>query len=415
MSRRDPGPHDDRILKEVPSDQVLEAAPDAMIVVDDRGRIVYVNGEAEALFCYARQDLLGQPIEALVPEARRGAHVGHRAAYAESLHPRPMGQALHITGRSKDGAEFPVDVKLSPLLTPSGPLVTAAVRDVTERKLAEEQARTYTRHLEELQASIERKNLELEQRNRELEQFAYVSSHDLQEPLRKIVAFGDRLKVRCSGALDERGLDYLERIQSAASRMHLLIDALLEYSRLTTRVRSLEPVDLDAIARATLADLEVTLERAGGRVDLGELATIDADGVQMRQLFQNLIGNALKFRRDGVPPEVKIWGQTVAGAEGEASSAVRFELHVEDNGIGIEERYCDRIFTVFERLNPRGRYEGTGIGLAICRRIAERHCGAIHVRSTPGQGSDFVVCLPVKQGPGAGDAAPGDRPTSEGR
>lgn len=381
--------HEDRIRREVPPAQLLEAAPDAMLVTDEGGIIVYVNEEAEKLFGYAREELLGRLVEELVPEARRGGHAGHRQRFAESPHARPMGLALNITGRRKDGSEFPADIKLSPLPTPSGLLVTAAVRDITAQQEAAERLRTYARHLEQLQAALTQKNRELEQRNRELEQFAYVSSHDLQEPLRKIVAFGDRLTERCGEQLDERGRDYLGRMQSAARRMQLLINDLLEYSRLTTRARAFERVDLRQAAQVTLSDLEVMIERTGGRVELGELETIDADPVQVRQLLQNLIGNALKFSRQGVPPLVRVWGR---GAPGDL-----YEIHVEDNGIGIDPKYVERIFTVFERLNPREKYEGTGIGLAICKKIAERHGGGIVVQSQPGQGSTFVVTLPAKQ------------------
>lgn len=379
----------DRIRHEVPPAQLLEAAPDAMIVTDEGGMIVYVNGEAEKLFGYTRQELLGRLVEELIPKARRGGHAGHRQRFAANPHARPMGLALNITGRRKDGSEFPADIKLSPLPTPTGLLVTAAVRDITAQQEAAERLRTYARHLEQLQAALTQNNRELEQRNRELEQFAYVSSHDLQEPLRKIVAFGDRLEERCGGQLDERGRDYLERMQSAARRMQLLINDLLQYSRLTTRARAFERVDLRLVAQATLSDLDFAIERAGGRVELGELGVIDAEPLQIRQLLQNLIGNALKFSRDGVPPLVRVWGKEAPGD--------LYEIHVEDNGIGIDPKYTERIFTVFERLNPREKYEGTGIGLAICRKIAERHGGGIVVQSQPGQGSTFVVRLPAKQ------------------
>jgi two-component system sensor kinase FixL len=380
--------HEDRIGRDVPPGQVLEAAPDAMIVADDRGLIVYVNGEAEKLFQYPRGELLGLPVEALLPERHRPGHAGHREAYGKNPRARPMGQALNIAGRRKDGSEFPADIKLSPLPTPSGLLITAAIRDITAQKQAEERMRTYARHLEALQAILERKNRELEIRNQDLEQFAFVSSHDLQEPLRKIVAFGDRLKQRCAPALDERGADYLERMQGAARRMQLLISDLLEYSRLSTRTRPFERVDLQPIVQAILSDLEVMIERTGGAVDVGELGTIEADPFQMRQLFQNLLTNALRFQRAGVPPRVRVWGRPAAQV---------YEIHVEDNGIGIDAKYNERIFTVFERLNPREKYEGTGIGLAICRKIAERHGGSIQVRSELGRGSTFVVSLPVRQ------------------
>jgi two-component system sensor kinase FixL len=374
---------------------VLEAAPDAMVVIDGSGTITYVNGEAEKLFGFDRSELVGKLIEVLVPEAKRAVHVAYRSSFSGAPHARPMGAALNIMGQCKDGTIFPADVKLSPLTTSSGILITAAVRDISDRKRAEEQLRTYAAHLERLQARLERKNVELEQRNSELEQFAYVSSHDLQEPLRKIIAFGDRLKARCDGALDERSLDYLARIQSASGRMQQLINDLLEFSRLSTRGRPFEPVDLAQVAGAAISDLEVAIERAGGRVDLAglsDLPPIEGDAVQIRQLFQNLIGNALKFRREGVPAVVKVGGRVLASEEG----GPHVELLVEDNGIGIEDRFTERIFTVFERLHSRERYEGTGIGLAVCKKIAERHGGRIHVTSEFGSGSTFVVRLPVK-------------------
>ncbi|MCC6558720.1 MAG: PAS domain S-box protein [Polyangiaceae bacterium] len=390
---------DDRIGREVPSAQVLEAAPDAMLVIDAQGAIVYANAEAEKLFGYAREELRGALVEALMPEAQREAHLWHRRRYAEQPRTRPMGQALHIVARRKDGSEIPADVKLSPLKAASGLLITAAIRDMTEIRRSEEQLRTYARHLEELEESLKRQNRELERKNRELEQFAYVSSHDLQEPLRKIVAFGDRLRSRCGPALDERGIDYLERMTSAAQRMQLLINDLLEFSRLSTRARGFERVDLRQIALATVSDLEVLIERTGGSVEVGEIGVIDADPSQMGQLFQNLIENALKFHRAEAPPRVKVWG----APRGEGGRPPAVEIRVEDSGIGIEPRFRERIFTVFERLNPRARYEGTGIGLAICKKIAERHGGDIVVESEPGRGSTFVVTLPSRH-EGRGEA-----------
>jgi len=384
------------LVGDVTPAHVLEASPDAMIVVNGKGIIVYVNGETEKLFGYARREVIGQTIEALIPESYRHRHVAHRTSFANSPRARAMGEALNIVGKAKDGSEFPADVKLSPLRTREGLLVVAAIRDVTHRKRSEEQLRMYARYLEELKASVEQKNIELEARNRELEQFAYVSSHDLQEPLRKIIAFGDRLKTRNAGTLDERSLDYLARMQSASSRMQRLISDLLEFSRLTTRGKPFEPVNLSTIVSGVVSDLEVTIERSGGKVEVGDLATIDADAGQMRQLFQNLIGNALKFHREDVAPEVKVRGVASAPAK-EGEPPKFYEIRVEDNGIGIESKYLDRIFTVFERLNSREQYEGTGIGLAICKKIAERHGGRIRVESEPGRGTTFVVSLPQRQ------------------
>jgi PAS domain S-box-containing protein len=232
--------------------------------------------------------------------------------------------------------------------------------------------------------------LRLEQSNRELESFASVASHDLQEPLRKIQTFSDRLKATCSEALGPEGRDYLERMNNAATRMRGLIDDLLSFSRVSSKAQAFVRVDLAEVARGVLEDLEECSSQAKATLTLGELPELEADPTQMRQLLQNLLSNALKFRREDVAPVVSI--RATVEPEGR-----RVELTVEDNGIGFDEKYHDRIFNVFQRLHGRGKYEGTGIGLAICRRIAERHGGTIRARSTPGQGSTFIVSLPLKQ------------------
>jgi two-component system, LuxR family, sensor kinase FixL len=268
--------------------------------------------------------------------------------------------------------------------------------DVTERKAAEERLR-------ELAAR-------LEQNNRELQDFAYVASHDLQEPLRKVNAFGDRLRAKCGATLGEQGLDYLDRMQNAAQRMQVLINDLLAYSRVTTHAKPFAPTDLAAVLKGVLSDLEVRIEQSAAKVSVGELPVIDADPTQMRQLFQNLIGNALKFHRQNVPPVVKVSGQILApnappaphGAELPSGLAARrlCQIRVEDNGIGFDEKYLDRIFTVFQRLHGRGEYEGSGVGLAICRKIVLRHGGHITAHSQPGLGAIFVIHLPCQQANG---------------
>lgn len=240
---------------------------------------------------------------------------------------------------------------------------------------------------------------QLEQRNRELEEFAVVASHDLQEPLRKIQSFGDRLMAKYGALLTDDGRDYLERMQHAAGRMQTLINDLLTLSRITSKGRRFVPVDLTEMTHEVLSDLEIRIEQSEGRVDVGEMPTIEADPVQIRQLLQNLIGNALKFRRSDASPVIVIRGQILDGRElrpeQKTVASDCCQITVEDNGIGFEEKYLDRIFTVFQRLHNRSEYEGTGIGLAVCRRIAERHGGSITARSKPGYGSMFVVTLPV--------------------
>jgi light-regulated signal transduction histidine kinase (bacteriophytochrome) len=230
--------------------------------------------------------------------------------------------------------------------------------------------------------------VELERSNAELLQFAYVASHDLQEPLRKIQAFGDRLKTRYREALDERGRDYFDRMQNASKRMQSLVNNLLTLSRITTRAQPFVPVNLADVMQEMMLDLELYIERTDGRVEAGNMPTIDADPTQMRQLLQNLINNGLKFHRPEVKPVVKVYGQVL-------NEICR--LIVEDNGIGFDEKYLDRIFAVFQRLHGRGEYDGTGVGLAICQKIAERHGGSITAKSTPGQGAKFIVTLPVRQ------------------
>lgn len=231
----------------------------------------------------------------------------------------------------------------------------------------------------------------LERSNRELQEFAFVASHDLQEPLRKIQSFGERLKTKYEDSLGDEGKDYLERMTGAAKRMQGLIQALLSYSRVTTKAEPFSSVDLNRIAQEVLADLETTMEATGGRVKVSDLPTLEADPNQMRQLFQNLLSNALKFHGEE-KPLIKISGQRMRQPQ-----VSHYMILVEDNGIGFDEKYLDRIFNPFQRLHGRGTYEGTGIGLAICRKIAERHGGNITARSTPGKGSTFIITLPAEQ------------------
>jgi light-regulated signal transduction histidine kinase (bacteriophytochrome) len=229
---------------------------------------------------------------------------------------------------------------------------------------------------------------ELQRSNKSLEEFAYVASHDLQEPLRKVRAFGDRLQTRYGHLLDETGIDYLARMQSGSMRMQALIDALLSYSRVTTKAQPLLPVDLNQVLAQVISDLEVRIESQQAEVIVGPLPTLAADSMQMHQLFQNLVGNALKFHRQGVAPRI-----TIAAAACDEMGCCQIE--VADNGIGFEMQYAERIFQVFQRLHGRSEYEGTGVGLAICRKIVERHGGAIYAESTPGAGARFVIHLPL--------------------
>ncbi len=258
----------------------------------------------------------------------------------------------------------------------------ATYEDVTLREQTERTLRQYMS--------------KLEKSNKELENFAFVASHDLQEPLRKIEAFGNRLVTRYGDQLGDDGKMYVDRMQNAASRMRRLITDLLSYCRVTTKAQPFVALDLGKIIEEVLSDLQVAIDEAGATIDVGALPMVEGDPTQIQQLLQNLIGNAIKFRSKDVPPRIKIEGGVGARMEGPQESAV-CEIRIHDNGIGFDEKYLDRIFAVFQRLHGRSEYEGTGIGLATCRKIVERHNGTIVATSKPGAGSTFIVTLPLKQ------------------
>jgi light-regulated signal transduction histidine kinase (bacteriophytochrome) len=246
-------------------------------------------------------------------------------------------------------------------------------------------------HLEEVEKRV------LEQ-TREFQEFAYAVSHDLQEPLRKVIAFGDRLRDKCAPQLPEEGLDYLNRMQDATKRMSALINDLLELSRVSTKARPPMPVNLNTIVSEVLSDLEVLVEQTHGKVEVSALPTINADPTQMRQLFQNLIGNALKFRKKDVAPLIKVTAQPAtipAAFEDDGAGGGRlWQIKVQDNGIGFEEKYSEKIFEVFQRLHGRSEYQGSGVGLALCRKIVVRHNGSISAEASPNAGATFLITVP---------------------
>jgi PAS domain S-box-containing protein len=362
---------------------VFEAAPNGIVVVDAAGKIVLVNRQAEALFGYNREEFLGLGIEDLLPERARQGHAGLRAAYQGAPTERGMGVGRELRARRRDGSEFPVEVGLTPVETPDGPVVVSSVVDITERTRTQEALRRYAE--------------ELERSNAELRNFAYVASHDLQEPLRKITAFGERLRAHAAAELDERARDYLQRMTDASLRMQGLIGDLLAFSRVQEH-RS-EPVDLDEVLRAVREDLEIAVAESAARIAVPRpLPRIEADPSQMRQLFQNLLSNAIKFRKPGHPPEIEVvWEEDADGA------TVRIE--VRDRGIGFEPRHAERIFGIFQRLHGRTEYPGTGVGLAICRKIAELHRGSVTAVGVPGEGATFRVELPRKRAQGADEGS----------
>jgi PAS domain S-box-containing protein len=359
---------------------LLEQAPDGAIGVDTKGKITIVNRQTEKVFGYARDELLGKPIEILLPDRFQEGHVEQRKGYDRSPKARPMGTGLGVSGRRKDGSEFPVDVSLNSIETESGPFVLAFVRDVTDRKRAEEE--------------LANRAEELARSNAELEQFAYVASHDLQEPLRMVSSYTQLLARRYKGSLDKDADEFIAYAVEGAQRMQALIQDLLAFSRVGTKGKPFEEFGASEAVEAALANLHVAVKESQANVVVGDLPAVKADRGQFVQLFQNLIGNAIKFRGEG-PPEVRVAAKR-HGRE--------WVFSVRDNGIGIDPAYLDRIFIVFQRLHTRKEYPGTGIGLAIGKKIVARHGGRIWVESEEGKGSTFFFSLPVES-PRGGNTA----------
>ncbi len=358
------------------------ALDDAAIVAvtDKHGVITYVNKKFCTISKYSRDELIGKTHKII------NSNVHPSEFFAKMWKTITAGKTWEgeICNRSKDGSLYWVDTTIVPFLDDSGkPEQYVAVRyDVTKRKIAEEQLRIYS------------KKLELS--NQELQDFASVAAHDLQEPLRKIQAFSDRLKKKAKDVLTGDSIDYLNRIENSANRMQILINDLLTYSRVTTKAQPFVLISLNQIMEQVVSALEVRIEQSQGQVQWLDLPNLQADSTQMYQLFQNLIANSLKFSRGGVPPKIEIRGRILESAELRAGGAA-CEITVSDNGIGFDEKYLDRIFTIFQRLHGRHEFEGTGIGLAICRKIVDRHGGVITASSVLGKGSTFKIILPQRQ------------------
>jgi PAS domain S-box-containing protein len=359
-------------------ESILNSAGEGIYGLDLQGRTTFVNP--------ATAKITGWKVEELVGKSE--GEVFHRPVSGEASPEKDGGEAGdHKIFYRRDGSSFPAEYIRTPIKEKDREIGAVVIfKDITERKRAEE--------------AINRKAAELARSNAELEQFAYVASHDLQEPLRKIQAFGDRLKGKCDAVNLQEGRDYLERMQSAAARMQTLINDLLTFSRVISASQPFVSVDLNAVTKGVLSDLEVRVEQTKAKVEVGDLPTIEGDPLQMRQLLQNLIGNALKFQPPDARPLIRIQGRILkspfAGTPEEDPYAEQCELTIQDNGIGFDEKYLDKIFAVFQRLHGRNEYEGTGVGLAVCRRITDRHGGTINAKSKPGEGATFIVTLPVR-------------------
>ena len=349
---------------------LLEAAPDAMVVVNQGGAIVLLNVQAENQFGYRRDELLGQLVTNIIPEGFAERLVADGLRSAEDAPAQQIGTGLELVARRKDGSEFPIEIMLSPLVSAGGTLVTAAIRDITMRKQAE--------------LNLVEKVGELSRSNEELAQFAYVASHDLQEPLRMVASYTQLLSRRYRGKLDAEADEFIAFAVDGASRMQLLIQDLLTFSRVGTKGRELRESSSEKALEQALLNLRGAIQDSGALVTHDPLPLVLADEMQLSQLFQNLVGNAIKYQNGGVPL-VHVSAAKISGK--------KWTFSVQDNGLGIDPAYFEKIFGMFQRLHRRDEFAGTGIGLAICKKIVERHGGSISVASAPGHGSTFSFAL----------------------
>ena len=349
---------------------LLEAAPDAMVMVNAGGEIVLVNLQAEKQFGYRRDELVGQKVQTIIPEG-----------LADLLHPDDLrsadgeqgpqtGTRIELIGWRKNGSNFPIEIILAPLESAEGTLMTAAIRDITTRKGAE--------------AHLLEKVAELNRSNEELGQFAYIASHDLQEPLRMVASYTQLLSRRYKGRLDSDADEFIAFAVDGANRMQRLIQDLLAYSRVGTKGKELLDTSSEDALEQALINLRGAIEEHGALVTHDPLPPVLADEMQLIQLFQNLVGNAIKYQNGGVP-RVHVSAHHDGGK--------KWTFSVQDNGLGIDPQYFEKIFGMFQRLHRREEFAGTGIGLAICKKIVERHGGSISVESRLGEGSTFRFVL----------------------
>ena len=346
----------------------------AIFRMDREGRVASWDGEASVISGYSAEEILGKPYERFFTPEDAALGLPRDLMGRAARDGRVANEGWRLR---KDGSRFWASGVLTTIRDEGGALLgyVKIVHDDTERR--------------RILQTLEKQSSALSHSNTELSQFAYVASHDLREPLHKVTAFADLLNEKLEGKLDEEGRDYLRRMLRAIGGMQNLIDALLQLARVTTHVGACEIVDLEALAKDVIDSLDISIARCGGRVELGPLPRIHADPLQMRQLLQNLISNALKFRKPEARPRVRVHGRLLGDGH--------CEIIVSDDGIGLEMKHAEHIFKPFQRLHGRFEYEGTGIGLTICQKIADRHGGTISVKSVPDQGAEFRVVIPISQ------------------
>ncbi|GEM_PF-1270600 len=355
---------------------IVETAYDAFIGMDSNGLITDWNEQAKIIFGWTKDEIFGKSLAAtIIPERYREAHKKGLARFLITGEGPVLNKRIEVTGIRKNGNEFPCELTIWPIRVGTSFQFNAFVHDITERKKAEEALLQNTAELAKIKAEREQADL-----------FAFAASHDLQEPLAKIIAFGDLLKLQAKDKLDDKLKDYINRIQTSANCMSQLIDSLLRFSRATIKKESLEQVNLEKVVKEVLSDLELKIAESKSVIELGPLPVIKGDWLQMKEVFQNLIANSIKFRKKEMLHRIKIGTKPLQNGY--------LKIYVADNGIGFEQKYAERLFKPFERLHNRSEYEGSGMGLAICQKIMLRHGGRIEVQSNLGKGAVFMLHLP---------------------
>jgi PAS domain S-box-containing protein len=358
---------------------LLEASLDPLVTISPGGNITDVNQATEIATGVGRDVLIGSVFSSYFTEPQK-ADEGYRKVISEGY-----VRDYPLTIRHVSGGTMDVLYNATVYKNEAGEVqgVFAAARDITERKRAEEELSHYREHLEEL---VTQRTDELSRSNRDLEQFAYAASHDLQEPLRMISGYLQLLSDRYKGQLDEKADKYIDYSVDGAARMSVLIRDLLDYSRVNTRGEELRNVDCNKAFQSAMRNLDTAIKESGAAITHDSLPVLSADQTQLAQLFQNLVGNAIKFRSPERPPQIHVSVR---------KDQTHWIFRVQDNGIGFEQQYEDKIFMIFQRLHGRGQYPGTGIGLAICKRIIERHGGKIWADSEPDKGTSFFFTIPI--------------------
>jgi len=366
-----------RLSSEARMRSFLEAAAQGFLAIGADGRILLVNRRIEEMFGYRREELIGQDVEILLPERYRGSHVLHRREFFQEPRIRDMGPGMDLAARRKDGTEFPVEVGLSYTPGENGVIALGVVNDITERKRHEDQ-------LSRAHAELRASEATLRRANAELEQFASLASHDMQEPLRMITGYLDLLQRRYADQLDPDAREFIRYAVEGSQRMKNLIRDVLSLSRAGTRPLSKRRIAAQEVLGSALANLNTAISERRAVITASDLPQIVADPGLLAQVFQNLIANAIKFTRNETP-RVHISAERRAG---------EWLFSVRDNGIGIDPAHRERVFRIFERLDASEEFPGSGVGLAICQKIIERHGGRIWVDSAPGQGSVFHFTIP---------------------